>query len=131
MIEVGIKGKKSVVVSEEMTAERMGSGLVRVYATPMMVALMEETCSESVAVVLGEGECTVGTRLEINHTAATAVGMEVWCESELVEVDGRRLRFDVRAYDEGGEIGNGVHERFVVDKKRFEEKANMRGENAK
>ena len=125
-MEKGIKGKTTIVVTESMTADKIGSGLVKVYATPMMVALMEQTCSESVAPELGEDECTVGTRLEINHTAATAVGMTVTCESELIEADGRKLTFSVRAYDDAGEIGNGTHERFIVTRSRFEEKASKR-----
>ncbi len=126
MIEAGLKGKKSTIVTDELTADRIGSGLVKVYATPMMVALMEETCNESVSPYLNDGECTVGTRIEINHTAATPVGMRVTCESELQSVDGRQLTFIVKAYDNAGEIGNGVHERFIVKRERFEEKAESR-----
>jgi len=131
MIESGLKWKCTEVVTEELTADKIGSGLVKVFATPMMVALMERTCSESVAPQLGDDECTVGILLEIKHTAATAVGMTVTCESELVEVDGRRLRFHVRAYDDAGEIGDGMHERFIVTRSRFEEKASQRALSSK
>ncbi|MCR4813093.1 MAG: thioesterase family protein [Bacteroidales bacterium] len=131
MIEKGMKGRCSEVVTEDLTADKIGSGLVKVFATPMMVALMERTCSESVAAELGEDECTVGTLLEIKHTAATAVGMIVTCECELVEVDGRRLRFHVRAYDDAGDIGDGMHERFIVTRSRFEEKAGRRASESK
>ena len=131
MINTRLKGKCTTVVTEELTADKIGSGLVKVYATPMMVALMEETCNESVTPYLSEGECTVGIKLDICHTAATAVGMTVTCESELVEVDGRRLTFKVTAYDDAGEIGNGMHERFIVDRNRFMAKASQRAEASK
>lgn len=131
MIEKGMKGRCSEVVTEDLTADKIGSGLVKVFATPMMVALMERTCSDSVAAELGEDECTVGILLEIKHTAATAVGMTVRCESELVEVDGRRLRFHVTAYDDAGEIGEGMHERFIVNRSRFEAKTTQRALSSK
>lgn len=131
MIKTGLKGKCTTVVTEELTADKIGSGLVKVYATPMMVALMEETCNESVTPYLNEDECTVGIKLDICHTAATAVGMTVTCESELVAVDGRRLTFKVTAYDDAGEIGNGMHERFIVDRNRFMAKTSQRAESSK
>ena len=122
-ITAGIKGRLEQVVGPEMSAARIGSGLVEVFATPMMIALIERTCNESVLPHLGEGQGTVGTRVNVSHTAATPVGMKVWCESELTEVDRRRLVFSVRAYDECGLIGEGTHERFVIDTARFQEKA--------
>lgn len=122
-IEPGIKGYLEQVVSPEMSAARIGSGLVEVFATPMMIALIERTCNESVLPHLGEGQGTVGTLVNVSHVAATPVGMKVWCESELTEIDRRRLVFSVRAYDECGLIGEGTHERFVIDTARFQEKA--------
>ncbi|MBR1784088.1 MAG: thioesterase family protein [Bacteroidales bacterium] len=110
-----------------MSASSVGSGLVDVFATPMMIALMERTCNESVLPFLEEGQGTVGTLVSVSHSAATPVGMRVWCDSELVEVDRRRLVFDVKAYDEAGLIGEGRHERFVIDAARFEQKARQRG----
>jgi len=91
MLEAGIKGRQEVMVTDENSAAAVGSGLLPVFATPAMVALMEKTAWMSVAPYLNDGEGTVGTKLEIAHNAATPVGMQVWCESELVEVDGRRL----------------------------------------
>ena len=93
MLEAGIKGRQEVMVTDENSAAAVGSGLLPVFATPAMVALMEKTAWMSVAPYLNDGEGTVGTKLEIAHNAATPVGMQVWCESELVEVDGRRLVF--------------------------------------
>lgn len=122
MVEKGIKGRREQTVTPEMSAARVGSGLVEVFATPMMVALVEQTCLESVLPHLEDGQGTVGTLVNVSHVAATPIGMRVWCESELVEVDRRRLVFSVKAYDECGLIGEGTHERFVIDTTKFMEK---------
>ena len=127
MIEIGIKGHKEQIVIPEMSAARVGSGLVEVFATPMMVALIEQTCLESVLPQLEEGQGTVGTLVNVTHVSATPVGMRVWCESELVEVDRRRLVFNVKAYDECGLIGEGSHERFIIDNAKFMEKIKNKG----
>ena len=127
MIEKGILGHREQMVTPDLTADRIGSGLVQVFATPMLVALMEQTCNESVTPLLEAGQGTVGTHIDISHSAATPVGMKVWCDSELVEVDRRRLVFRARMYDEAGEIGSGVHERFIVRNDGFQEKAEARG----
>ena len=126
MLEAGIKGKQTVTVNEENTARRMGSGTLDVFATPALIALMEETCWRSVADELDAGCGSVGTLLEIRHTAPTPVGMEVTCESELVEADGRRLVFQVVASDAGGVVGEGRHERFVVQNEKFQTKADAK-----
>lgn len=124
MITTGIKGHFEQVVTDELCADRIGSGLVKVFATPMMIALMEQTCNESVTPLLESGQGTVGTHIDVSHCAATPVGMRVWCDSELVEIDRRRLVFKVAAYDERGLIGEGRHERFVIDTAKFQEKIN-------
>ena len=121
-IPVGIRGKEEVVVAFENTAARYGSGLVEVFATPAMVALMEKTCLNSVLPYLPEGYGTVGVKVDIVHSKATPVGMKVVCESTLLEVDRRRLVFELAARDEKGEIGKGRHERFVIDTQKFMEK---------
>ncbi len=123
MIPIGLKGHSEQVVTESLTASSVGSGLARVFATPMMIAMMEQTCHVCVQPFLQPGESTVGTRVDVAHTAATPVGMRVWCDCELIEVDRRRLLFAVSAYDEDGLIGQGRHERFVVDSRRFQLKA--------
>ena len=127
MIQIGIKGRREQAVTPEMSAARVGSGLVEVFATPMMVALVEQTCLESVLPHLEEGQGTVGTLVNVSHVSATPIGMKVWCESELVEVDRRRLVFNVKAYDECGLIGEGTHERFVIDTAKFMEKLKAKG----
>ena len=124
MMETGIKGHYEQTVTDGLCADRIGSGLVKVFATPMMIALMEQTCNESVVPMLEAGQGTVGTQIDVSHCAATPVGMRVWCDSELVEVDRRRLVFKVAAYDERGLIGEGRHERFVIDTEKFQAKVN-------
>lgn len=126
MIQKGIKGHIEQTVTDELCADRIGSGLVKVFATPMMIALIERTCNESVTPLLDPGQGTVGTRIDVSHCAATPVGMRVWCDSELVEVDRRRLVFSVRAYDQCGLIGEGTHERFIIDSDRFQQKADAK-----
>jgi len=122
MITIGLKGHLERIVTEEVTAARIGSGLVKVFATPMMIALIEQTCYESVLPFLEEGQGTVGTLVNVTHSAATPVGMRVWCDSQLIEVDRRRLVFEVKAYDECGLIGEGRHERFIIDSAKFQAK---------
>lgn len=123
MLEVGIKGLEKEMVTEKNTAASMGSGLLPVYATPSMIALMEYTASQSVQSMLGEGEGTVGTAIDIQHSAATPMGMEITCESELIEIDRKRLVFKVTARDSHGEIGSGIHQRFIINNEKFMAKA--------
>lgn len=118
-LEPGVQGREELIVEQKDTAARYGSGLVEVYATPAMVALMEKTCLQSVLPFLPEGHGTVGVKVNISHSKATPVGMQVVCESDLIEVDRRRLVFEVVARDEVGEIGRGIHERFVIDTEKF------------
>ena len=120
-MEAGITGKQTITVTEEKTAQAMGSGTLPVFATPAMIALMENTASKSVEAKLDEGAGTVGTLINVKHVAP--VGMEVTCETKLVEVDRKRLVFEVKAYDAAGVIGEGTHERFIIDNERFLAKA--------
>lgn len=121
-MKVGIKNREEIIVTKEITAKKLGSGALDVYGTPAMILLIEETALKSVAEILDEGEGTVGTELNIKHISATPVGMKVVCETELIEVDGRRLLFRADVYDECGKIGEGTHERFIVDNKKFQAK---------
>ena len=118
-MEIGIKGRKEILVSYDFTAAKAGSGAQEVFATPWMVAIMEEAAQSSVLPCLEEGQATVGTRLDISHDAATPVGMKVWAESELIAVEGRKLTFKVEAFDECGSIGKGIHERFIINAEKF------------
>lgn len=128
MLEVGIKHTKSETVNENNTAAALGSGLLPVYATPAMIALLEGTCAEAVAPQLEDGTTTVGTKLDVEHVSATPLGMEVKCECELIEVDRRKLVFAVEIFDKAGLIGKGTHERFIVAADKFMAKTNAKSE---
>lgn len=131
LLQPGLKGRKEVTVTDDMLACRLGSGLVTVYATAMMIAGMEATAVESVQPLLPEGMTTVGTHVDVSHVAATPSGMLVRFESELTGIseNGRGLTFRVAAYDESGLIGEGRHERVVVHRQRFEERTRSKGRN--
>ena len=122
-IEVGMKGRAETVVTRDNTAQAAGSGLVPVFATPCMIALMENAAVSAVQAGLAQDEGTVGTRLDVTHDAATPIGMKVWAEAEVTAVEGRRLTFAVSAYDETERIGGGTHERFIIKPERFLSKA--------
>lgn len=124
MLVEGIVGEAKEIVDRDHTAESMKSGTLQVYATPAMVALMEQAAYKSVLEKLEEGQGTVGTRMEVSHLSATPVGMQVRAKAVLKEIDRRKLVFTVEAYDEKGKIGEGVHERFIVDNNAFQKKAN-------
>ena len=125
-ITVGLKGSVKETVSTENTATKVGSGSLPVFATPMMVALMEKAACVALEGHLDEGSTTVGTMLNIEHVAATPVGMAVTAESTVTAVDGRKVCFDVAAYDDAGLIGKGKHERFIVNAERFTAKTNAK-----
>ncbi len=122
-LTIGLKGHAETVVTEQNTAAAMGSGLLPVFATPAMLALMEKAAAGSVQPLLDEGQATVGTRLEVSHLAATPVGMTVRAETELTEIDRKRLCFSVKAFAGEELIGEGRHERFIVNSERFLQKA--------
>lgn len=122
-ITVNMKGEAFSDVSREDTALEVGSGSLLVYATPCMVALMEGAACEAIAEALAEGQTTVGTALNIEHISATPVGLEVRAEAVVTEVNGKVISFDVKAFDESGEIGRGTHKRVIVNSQKFLEKA--------
>ena len=122
-VQTGIKGLQEITVTESDTAAVYGSGSLEVFGTPAMIALMEKTALNSIVPYLDETEGSVGTALDVKHTAATPVGMKVTCESELIEVDRKRLVFRLSVRDEAGPIGEGTHERFVIDNEKFMQKA--------
>lgn len=127
-MEIGLKHRTEITVTENDTAIAHGSGSLKVLATPAMAALMENTAMNCVASYLGEGETTVGTLLDIKHLSATPVGCAVSCECELTEIDGRRLVFKVTASDNKGIIGEGTHERFIVLAEKFMSKTRSKSE---
>lgn len=124
-MEIGIQGHYEHVVTSEQLASCVGSGLVSVFATPMMIAGIEKAAAESVQPYVGEGKTTVGTQISVSHEAATPEGMKVRFETKLTELsaNGKLLTFAVEAYDEAGLIGKGTHQRAIVSTARFEEKA--------
>ena len=124
MLQIGIKGECHEPVTEKNSAASMKSGELAVYATPSMIALMEQAAYKSVAPELEEGKGTVGTLMNVSHMSATPIGMQVTAKTELIEIDRKRLVFKVEAFDERGKIGEGTHERFIVDNEKFQEKAN-------
>ncbi len=123
MLEIGIRGKQTMTSDRSNTAKTMGSGTLDVFATPAMIALMEKTAWASVLPHLEPGQGTVGIRVNVTHDAPTPLGMTITCESELVEIDGRRLVFEVTATDGQDVIGKGRHERFIITDEKFQEKA--------
>lgn len=129
-IKVGAKAERSLVVAEEHTAARWGSGALKVFSTPQMLALMEGAAVDAVDPLLPKGYQTVGIQAAINHLAATPMGLRVTAHAELVAVDGRKLTFRVMAHDEMGKIGEGEHQRFIVEVARFMEKAAARGKSS-
>ncbi len=121
-LQPGLKGKVEIVVGEDHTAPHVGSGRVHVLATPVMVNLMEAAALRAVEGLLPAGHQTVGTHLDITHTAATPVGMRVRAYAELTKVDKHTLTFNVYAEDGKERIGGGIHERIVINLERFDQR---------
>ncbi len=119
----GLKGQKTDTVTPANTAKAYGSGSIEVYATPAMIGLLEGASLAAVDPVLPPGFSTVGVRLEVNHLAATPLGMTVRAEAQLIEIKGKKLTFSVAAFDEKDKIGEGLHERYVVEIEKFLSKA--------
>jgi predicted thioesterase len=119
-LRTGLTGAAELVVGEEHTAPFVGSGRVRVLATPVMINLMEAAALDAVERLLPVGHQSLGIRLDVRHYAATPVGMRVRVSAELVKVDGRTLDFRVEARDEKEAIGDGLHQRVVVNVARFD-----------
>ena len=115
----GLRHSETLVVEHKDTAAVYGSGALEVFATPAMIALMEKTCLESVADKIGEGNTTVGIAVNIKHLKASPVGSTIRCEAEIVDVDRRRLVFSVKCYEGETLVGEGIHERFIVDSEKF------------
>ena len=115
----GLSAESRIIVTEELTAATMGSGDMSVFATPAMIALMENAAMKAVAPALEEGQTTVGTSISTSHLRPSALGAEICAKAELIEIDGRSLEFSITAYDGDRLIGEGRHSRFIVDKERF------------
>ena len=126
-LEPGAKDRVEKTVEYKDTAKAVASGLAEVFATPSMIALMENAAYLAVQPLLPEGMSTVGVRIDAKHIAATPVGLKVWAEAVLAETDGRRLTFDIEAFDEKEKIGEARHERFIIDEQKFMSRAQAKG----
>lgn len=126
MLTTGLTNLIVIPVTESLTARAMGSGDLDVLATPAMIAGMENVCMNCVKEHLEEGQTTVGTRISVSHISATPVGDTVTYTCALNDIDGRSLKFVVCAFDTSGKIGEGIHERFIVNSERFLEKTNAK-----
>ena len=125
-METGIKGQVVFTVEESCSAKTMGSGALNVLATPKMIAMLEKAAWESVQPYLEDGCGTVGTQMNVSHDAATPLGMQVTCTSLLTAIDGKKLTFQVEAFDEKGHIGGGSHERFIINNEKFQSKTDQK-----
>lgn len=126
MVQLGIKGRQETTVTSANVATGVGSGRVQVFATPMMIALMEKAAVLSIDPCLEEGQSSVGTHINVSHCSATPIGRRVRAESEVIAIDRKKVTFSVKAYDENGLIGEGTHERVIIDIDRFQTKAASR-----
>ena len=122
-IETGMQYEARTMVNKANTALAVGSGAVEVFATPMMIALMEQAAAGCAAPALAEGQVTVGAEIQVEHTAATPIGMQVRAVATVTAVSGRQINFALSAYDDCGEIGRGTHTRFIVDRDKFMRRA--------
>lgn len=118
-LKVGMIGEVEKIVTEKDTAAEFGSGEVMVFATPMMIGVMENASLEAVDKHLPKDYATVGTHLDVKHTAATPVGMKVTAKAELIAVNGKKLKFKVEAFDEKEKIGEGYHSRYIINVPKF------------
>lgn len=130
-LQPGLTGTAEIIVGTSDTAPRVGSGAIKVMATPVMINLMEAAALDCAERHLGDGEQSLGTHLNVTHIAATPTGMRVVATAILKKIDGRTLEFEVSAEDEEGPIGAGTHTRVVVNAERFEERNREKAERAR
>ena len=130
-LKTGLRGTAEIIVGTSDTAPRVGSGAIKVMATPVMINLMEAAALDCAERHLGDGEQSLGTHLNVSHIAATPTGMRVIATAVLVNIDGRNLEFEVSAEDEEGPIGSGIHTRVVVNAERFEKRNREKAQRAR
>ena len=121
-VTIGLKGSAAIVVGEEHTAPRIGSGRVHVLATPVMINVMEAAALAAVEHLLPPGHQSLGTHLNVGHYAATPVGMRLRGTAEVTKIDGRNIEFRVEAHDDAERVGDGTHVRVVVNVERFDQR---------
>jgi predicted thioesterase len=128
-LTIGLKGSAKILVGEEQTAPRVGSGRVRVLATPVMINMMEAAALDAIERLLPDGHQSLGTHLDVGHYAATPVGMTLRATAEVTGIDGRNVEFRVEAFDDKERIGDGRHVRVVVNVERFDKRIRKKLEN--
>ena len=121
-LKPGLTGSARITVGEEHTAPRVGSGRVRVLATPVMINVMEAAALDAVEALLPPDHQSLGTHLNVGHYAATPVGMDVRATAEVTKVEGRTIEFRVEAFDDRERVGDGTHTRVVVNVERFDQR---------
>jgi len=126
MISIDKTATVRTIVTDKNTATAVGSGSLDVFATPMMIALMEQAACECIAANLETGQTSVGTQINVAHTAASPLGVVISATAKITAVDGRKISFMITAHDGVNEIGNGTHERFIIDAERFMNKLGQR-----
>ena len=128
MIYIGTKCQLEQVVTDQLTAAAVGSGLLNVFGTPYMIGMMENAAQTALQTFLEEGQGSVGTHLDVSHTAPTPVGMKVFVEAEIISVseNGKMIDFKLKAWDEKGPIGEGTHTRAIINSERFLNKCNAK-----
>ena len=126
MIPTGLEQKQTVTVAKEHTAAVVGSGNAQVLATPFLITMFEKTANEMCFPYLEEGTSTVGTKIDVNHLAATPIGMQFTTVCKITEVDGRKIVFSLEAFDETEKIADGTHTRFIVYSEKFQQKCNAK-----
>ena len=125
-LKVGLKNSVAQIVTENDTALAVGSGSLKVLATPKLIALVEKAAAELAEKNLSKDLTSVGTLINFEHTAPTPIGMNIRADVEIVSVEGRKIIFEVAAFDDAGEIGRGRHERFIVKREKFQAKADSK-----
>lgn len=128
-LKPGLKGSADIMVGEEHTAPRVGSGRVHVLATPVMINMMEAAALDAIENLLPAGHQSLGTHLDIGHYAATPVGMRLRATAEVTKIDGRNVEFRVEAFDDRERIGDGTHARVVVNVDRFDQRIQRKLQN--
>ena len=128
-VKAGLKGRADLVVGEEHTAASVGSGAIHVLGTPVMINLMEAAALDAAEHLMPKGHQSLGIHVDISHVAATPIGMKVHAMAEVTAVEGNRIRFRVEAHDEAEMIGEGTHERVVVNVERFDKRVQKKAES--
>ena len=128
-VKAGLKGRVDLTVGDEHTAPSIGSGAIHVLGTPVMINLMEAAALDAAEHLMPKGHQSLGIHVDISHVAATPVGMKVHATAEVTAVEGNRIRFRVEAHDEAEIIGEGTHERVVVNVERFDKRVQKKAES--